>query len=234
MPALRPPPSQMEPTPVPGIPLATLLQHGNRCIARDVDRQVLLLQVVLALKNLHEAGYSHGCVAPCSVHVAYGLLCQLCGDERPPTRSIRRQGLLSTGHAIESCSDASTSATCQRVPRPTSPLAPAGLETEYATVYSLGSDLTIGRELWRNRLIGNFEYLLFLNALAGRAWGSLQHLPFIPWVLDFSADPKQGLEHRCKHWTFPYNSEIQACHRHSPNRQFNDCTRVAISVAWIH
>jgi hypothetical protein len=45
-------------------------------------------------------------------------------------------------------------------------------------------------EMWRRRVISNFEYLLWVNAAAGRRWGDRRRHPLVPWVLDFSRRPE--------------------------------------------
>lgn len=45
------------------------------------------------------------------------------------------------------------------------------------------------RESWRRRDITNFEYLMFLNTLAGRTYNDLTQYPVFPWVLaDYSSE----------------------------------------------
>lgn len=45
------------------------------------------------------------------------------------------------------------------------------------------------RESWRRRDITNFEYLMFLNTLAGRSYNDLTQYPIFPWVLaDYSSE----------------------------------------------
>jgi hypothetical protein len=44
-------------------------------------------------------------------------------------------------------------------------------------------------ELWRLRSISNLEYLMWLNAAAGRVWGDRRRHPLVPWVIDFSVRP---------------------------------------------
>lgn len=44
-------------------------------------------------------------------------------------------------------------------------------------------------EMWRRRVISNFEYLMWVNAAAGRRWGDRKRHPFVPWVLDLSRRP---------------------------------------------
>lgn len=45
-------------------------------------------------------------------------------------------------------------------------------------------------EMWRTWGISNFEYLMWVNAAAGRRWGDRKRHPFVPWVLDFSRRPE--------------------------------------------
>ena len=43
--------------------------------------------------------------------------------------------------------------------------------------------------LWQEGLLGNFEYLMFLNIVSGRTYSDLSQYPVFPWVLrDFSSD----------------------------------------------
>jgi hypothetical protein len=52
-------------------------------------------------------------------------------------------------------------------------------------------------EMWRLRSISNLEYLMWLNAAAGRLWGDRKRHPLVPWVIDFSTRP--GLPGGCQH-----------------------------------
>ncbi|CAB1348857.1 unnamed protein product [Coregonus sp. 'balchen'] len=36
---------------------------------------------------------------------------------------------------------------------------------------------------WQRREISNFEYLMFLNTVAGRTYNDLNQYPVFPWVL---------------------------------------------------
>ena len=36
---------------------------------------------------------------------------------------------------------------------------------------------------WQRREISNFEYLMFLNTIAGRTYNDLNQYPVFPWVL---------------------------------------------------
>ncbi|XP_062604872.1 WD repeat-containing protein 81-like isoform X2 [Saccostrea cucullata] len=54
------------------------------------------------------------------------------------------------------------------------------------------ADLPSIVDMWVNRKISNFKYLLVLNHLAGRRLGDPNHHPVLPWVMDFSG-PDTGL-----------------------------------------
>ncbi len=36
---------------------------------------------------------------------------------------------------------------------------------------------------WRSREISNFDYLMFLNTIAGRSYNDLGQYPIMPWIL---------------------------------------------------
>lgn len=52
-------------------------------------------------------------------------------------------------------------------------------------------------EQWRQGLISNFDYLMAINAAAGRRMGDPTFHPIIPWVTDFSS---QDEDEDAKHW----------------------------------
>jgi hypothetical protein len=49
-------------------------------------------------------------------------------------------------------------------------------------------------ERWVNWEISNFEYLMFLNQLAGRSYNDLTAYPVFPWVLQDYTSRKLNLE----------------------------------------
>jgi len=46
---------------------------------------------------------------------------------------------------------------------------------------------------WQRGALSNLEYLLALNGWAGRRWGDMRFHYFVPWPLDFSRHPGEGL-----------------------------------------
>lgn len=44
-------------------------------------------------------------------------------------------------------------------------------------------------DMWRRRLISNFEYLMRLNLLAGRSYNDITQYPVFPWIIaDYTSD----------------------------------------------
>ena len=46
---------------------------------------------------------------------------------------------------------------------------------------------------WQRREISNFEYLMFLNTIAGRTYNDLNQYPVFPWVLTNYTDQELDL-----------------------------------------
>ncbi len=46
---------------------------------------------------------------------------------------------------------------------------------------------------WQRREISNFEYLMFLNTIAGRTYNDLNQYPIFPWVLTNYEDSEVDL-----------------------------------------
>jgi hypothetical protein len=45
------------------------------------------------------------------------------------------------------------------------------------------------KDQWRRREISNFEYLMYLNTLAGRSYNDLTQYPIFPWVIsDYTSE----------------------------------------------
>lgn len=161
-----------------GARLADILLHSQCGIAADLDRRCLLLQLCLSVLDAHARGRCHGAVCPANISVAFGALLTLHGPLRP----------LHDG-----------AATTQRAAAPPAPVAGSSAASQQG--HTLGAqtvpDLRALTEQWRTRSISNLEYILRLNTLAGRSSKDLDSLPMVPWVLDFSCDPRAGLTHTC-------------------------------------
>jgi hypothetical protein len=163
----------------PGETLADTLQHNNHAIAGDLDRRVVLLQLSLAVASVHASGGAHGAIVPSNIHVTHGVLVSV--------RPSATHGLRST---------ATVEGSAGNVPPPALP----GLDAPAAHQRGARCGLQNLPKLtarWCARGMSTFEYLLHVNAMAGRRWGDLDRLPLFPWVLDFSSDPRPGLQQRC-------------------------------------
>jgi hypothetical protein len=44
---------------------------------------------------------------------------------------------------------------------------------------------------WQRREISNFEYLMFLNTIAGRTYNDLNQYPVFPWVITNYEDGRE-------------------------------------------
>ncbi|KAF8066311.1 GFS12 [Scenedesmus sp. PABB004] len=142
----------------------SLLRFAPASLGGDWHLRFLLHQLLSALASLHAQGLALGGLSSEQLAlVAPGWL-QLLAT---PAGALAPRGGAAPGAA----------------PGGRRPAAALALVREPG--YSL-SQLT---ELWRRRGISNFEYLLWLNAAAGRCWGDRRRHPLVPWVIDFSARP---------------------------------------------
>ena len=54
--------------------------------------------------------------------------------------------------------------------------------------------LEVLTEMWRRGRLSNLDYLLALNALAGRVPGDRGFTPMLPWVLEFTRPPEPDMD----------------------------------------
>jgi hypothetical protein len=57
----------------------------------------------------------------------------------------------------------------------------------------LGQLLQLGQQTivqrWQNGEMSNFDYLMYLNTMAGRTYNDLSQYPIFPWILkDYDSD----------------------------------------------
>jgi hypothetical protein len=196
-----------------GALLADILLHSEAGIAASLDRRCLLLQLSLAVLAIHGQGNCHGGVSPYTIRLALGGLLTLCPplgpNSAPQTDNFHCH--MPTNNPITSCQSleghitkssapiASVSAalfelTCQPCDDSKNGVNPTFRPERSVSACSSLSQLT---EEWRLHRMTNLEYLLHLNRLAGRTGADLNCLPLMPWVIDFSCDPRPGLRHRC-------------------------------------
>jgi len=77
-----------------------------------------------------------------------------------------------------------------------------GVGVKYGLPQSRKSSLMTPRQLfkhsdmpqkWQRREIANFDYLLFLNTVAGRTYNDLNQYPIMPWILSNYTSEKLDL-----------------------------------------
>uniref|UniRef100_A0A1J3JH88 Putative inactive serine/threonine-protein kinase lvsG n=1 Tax=Noccaea caerulescens TaxID=107243 RepID=A0A1J3JH88_NOCCA len=150
--------------------LENILYYSPGAIKSEWHRNFMIYQLLSALAHLHGLRVSHGDINPSSIFLSDSLWSWLKISSKPD---------LSSGGAN---SAASRRRWC--------------VEDCYS--YGLYADLKISSHLdwqtifdkwWRGE-VSNFEYLLFLNKLAGRRWGDHTFHPVMPWVIDFSKKPE--------------------------------------------
>jgi Beige/BEACH domain len=163
----------------PSAPLDGLLLHYRHHLSGTPDWlggdwhcRFLLFQLLRALQHLHSKGLAMGglraeqlsLVVPgwllLLAHPAAGLV--------QPAPLLLPQEVVDPGVADHRAAAASMSLRALPEPCPALP------------------QLTV---LWRERRLSNWEYLMWLNAAAGRRWGDRARHPLLPWVLDFTCEP---------------------------------------------
>lgn len=150
--------------------LENILHYSPSAIKSEWHRNFMIYQLLSALAHLHGLGVSHGDIRPSSILLSDSLWSWLKIYNKPDFGSTNaNSSALTTRWCVEGC---------------------------YS--YCLYADLKISSHLdwqthfdkwWRGE-VSNFEYLLFLNKLAGRRWGDHTFHPVMPWVIDFSKKPE--------------------------------------------
>ncbi|XP_010546931.1 PREDICTED: protein GFS12 isoform X2 [Tarenaya hassleriana] len=149
--------------------LENILYFSPDAIKSEWHIKFLVYQLLSALAYLHGFQISHGDVRPSRIMLTDSLWIWLKIYDKPHFSS--EDSNFSASRRIL-CSDG-----CYA-------------HDLYAD-RKLSSDLdwqTHFDKWWRGEL-SNFEYLLFLNKLAGRRWGDHTFHPVMPWVIDFSKKP---------------------------------------------
>ncbi|KAM9319278.1 WD repeat-containing protein 81 [Gastrophryne carolinensis] len=122
----------------------------------------ILYNVLQAMKACHLAGLSSGSISLCNVAVDEKLCSQLRPNfvdyEKQMDHPVSREDLLETTEQIKSNS----------------------------LCMSCNNDLKDMVISWIHGRVSNFDYLMYLNKLAGRREGDPNYHPVLPWVVDFS------------------------------------------------
>ena len=166
----------------------------------DSHLRFILLQLVAAVCNAHARGAALG---PGGVS-AGSMLLQPCGWLQlllpPPPHAApgpaeadastaRGPALPPTTHSpilppsLPSPSSSSSLPSPQPAPPPPLPRLPACLRPGPPPLAALTA-------AWQCHALSNLDYLLLLNLAAGRRLADRSFHPFVPWVTDFSTDPR--------------------------------------------
>lgn len=159
--------------------LENILHFSPNVLKSDWHIRFLMYQLLSALAHLHGLGVAHGNICPASVMLTDSCWCWLCICDKPllglnlssrdgrctiPTSSMM-------GCCIKGCSSRGLYTDLKLSPF-----------VDWHTAFS---------QWWRGEL-SNFEYLLFINKLAGRRWGDYTFHMVMPWVIDFSTKPDEN------------------------------------------
>ncbi|CAN8244047.1 unnamed protein product [Cochlearia groenlandica] len=160
--------------PKPLYTLENILHYSAGALKSDWHRNFMIYQLLSALAHLHGLKISHGDIRPSNILLSDSLWCWL---------KIYNKHDLGSG-------DVNSSDSGRR------------LCVEGCYSHELYADLKISShwdwqihfDKWWRGDVSNFEYLLFLNKLAGRRWGDHTFHPIMPWVIDFSQKPENDSE----------------------------------------
>ncbi|XP_063299930.1 WD repeat-containing protein 81 [Pelobates fuscus] len=122
----------------------------------------IIYNILQALKVCHKEGLSCGAISLCSVAVDE----KLCSQLRPNFKDYERLDSISCNGEV--------------------------LSPDPENVNTVGLCSSCNNELrelvmdWINGKVSNFDYLMYLNKLAGRREGDPNYHPVLPWVIDFT------------------------------------------------
>ncbi|XVE82350.1 hypothetical protein DITRI_Ditri15bG0141500 [Diplodiscus trichospermus] len=159
--------------------LENILHYSPNALRSDWHMRFLMYQLLSALTYLHGLGVHHSNICPSNVMLTNSCWAWLCiwGNPRLGINLCFKHGKPDTScipSRIDCCIEGCSS---------------RGLYADFRLSPSLDWNSQFNR-WWRGEL-SNFEYLLFLNRLAGRRWGDHTFHPVMPWVIDFSTKPNE-------------------------------------------
>ncbi|KAK6265211.1 hypothetical protein QUC31_016048 [Theobroma cacao] len=159
--------------------LENILHYSPNALKSDWHVRFLMYQLLSALTYLHALGIHHGSICPSNVMLTHSCWAWLRIWDNPRlgcNLSFKhgKYGANYTPSRLGCCTEGCSS---------------QGLYADLKLSPSLDCNSQFNR-WWRGEL-SNFEYLLFLNKLAGRRWGDHTFHPVMPWVIDFSTKPSE-------------------------------------------
>ncbi|KAK4800385.1 hypothetical protein SAY86_020872 [Trapa natans] len=157
--------------------LENILHFSPNVLQSEWDVRFLVYQLLSALAYLHDLGFAHGSIRPSTIMLTKSCWLWISVSEKLGYVPVHAEYSPSqdTGSKIGCCRK---DCACQ------------GLYADLKV--SVSMDWHSGFNRWWNGELGNFEYLLLLNRLAGRRWGDHTFHPVMPWVIDFSSFPDEN------------------------------------------
>ncbi|KAD4385173.1 hypothetical protein E3N88_25341 [Mikania micrantha] len=152
--------------------LENILQYSPDALKSNWHIKFLMYQILSPLRYMHGLGIVHGNLSPSNVLLTDALWCWLnIGD----TLTLQSNSKLS--RKIVCCTKGCHSNEIY-----------ADLKLSHPT------DWHIVFIRWWSGELTNFDYLLFLNKIAGRRWGDHTFYTVMPWIIDFSVKPDESNE----------------------------------------
>ncbi|EFC41892.1 hypothetical protein NAEGRDRAFT_80587 [Naegleria gruberi] len=147
----------------------------------DIRRRFLFYQLLQAVSHCHKNNIAHGKLIPNNILINEMLWISIIGQDilyTPEHISDHHHHVLQTPMAEF------------KSPSKTSNTGTAGNNSTLLSPQNISENRTKDLVLlWQEGKISNFDYLMKLNALAGRRLGDQQYHPVLPWIIDFESDP---------------------------------------------
>ncbi|XP_071701722.1 protein GFS12 isoform X2 [Rutidosis leptorrhynchoides] len=148
--------------------LENILHYSPDALKSNWHIKFLMYQVLSPLRYMHGLGIAHGNVCPSNVLLSDSFWCWLnIGDTLRSNSCISKKN----GCCTEGCQSNKLYADLK-----------LSHFTDWHTVFVR----------WWSGELTNFDYLLYLNKLAGRRWGDHTFHTVMPWVIDFSVKPDEN------------------------------------------
>lgn len=196
------------------VSLESILHFSPSALRSEDHIRLLLFEILSSLAHCHSLQVNHGNLRPWNVLIRDSTWCWLTGFGKslPQGQAAKREECME--RILVSSLAEKTELNCISgrggLIDLNSVHSTCNLESEYSIpdggslVDYKGSSLLAEARLSKNKdwrvvfkrwwagELSNYDYLLFLNKLAGRRWGDRCFHTVMPWVIDFSAKPDAG------------------------------------------
>lgn len=156
--------------------LKTILHYSPKVVKSDWHIRFLMYQILSAVNYIHELGLHHGAICPANI-----LLTDTCWTWLNIFSGTNVQKKLNLD-----CKYQPMSKVCCSKDSCTSQVLYADLKLSH------DMDWQLNFKRWWSGDLSNYDYLLFLNRLAGRRWGDHIFHVVMPWVIDFTIKPDEN------------------------------------------